>query len=128
MQDELLLGGEQRKTASTGSINSPTAASGWSRGTPPALLARPAQKSERLQCLDACRGLNVALMILVDNIGINHAFQGSAKRGRKNMSIAKTPGRYMDFSLLLPDLPRRFFASAALRPQDSSLKKSQTRI
>ena len=69
MQDELLLGGEQRKTASTGSINSPTAASGWSRGTPPALLARPAQKSERLQCLDACRGLNVALMILVDNIG-----------------------------------------------------------
>ena len=33
MQDELLLGGEQRKTASTGSINSPTAASGWSRGT-----------------------------------------------------------------------------------------------
>ena len=50
MKDELLLGGEQRKTASTGSINSPTAASGWSRGTPPALLARPAQKSERLQC------------------------------------------------------------------------------
>ena len=68
MKDELLLGGEQRKTASTGSINSPTAASGWSRGTPPALLARPAQKSERLQCLDACRGLNVALMILVDSI------------------------------------------------------------
>ena len=64
MKDELLLGGEQRKTASTGSINSPTAASGWSRGTPPALLARPAQKSERLQCLDACRGLNVALMTL----------------------------------------------------------------
>ena len=70
MQDEL-LGSGRRLVSKAGSLNA-----GGGSGScmvegrpapPPPAVAK--KKSERLQCLDAVRGLNVMLMVFVDNVG-----------------------------------------------------------
>jgi heparan-alpha-glucosaminide N-acetyltransferase len=86
LRESLVSPGSDRKVNSSGSLNSSSARGRQHTRTPtnqpnPAGSQSPPSPAprERLECLDAVRGLNVMLMIFVDNtggffpVGINHS-------------------------------------------------------